>query len=147
MNRNTLIIMFAILLMMSCAGKKEVVRKEKIAPEAIPVDLTTSLEKIHFSRDEGRGYVYLKMTNSGDKNIPNMLVHLYIGSFSEGGERIEKIGEKYIQNFEIGTTITEKIQWDPEPGKYNAYILIDPKNEIRETDEENNVIRDTIIID
>lgn len=146
MNRNTLITMFTILLMMSCAGKKEVVRKEKIVPEAAPIDLTTSLEKIHFSRDGAKGYVYLKMTNSGDKNIPNMLVHLYIGSFSEAGEKIEKIGEKYIQNFKIGTTITEKIQWDPESGKYNVYILIDPKNEIKETDEKNNVIRDTIIV-
>ncbi len=76
-----------------------------------------------------------KISNIGDKKAKNILVQFFNGNPEKMGEKIQEIRIDFIeskQNKDVS------INGEASFGLQDIYILIDPNNEIQESNEENN---------
>lgn len=101
-----------------------------------------SIDEISFSNEnpsKGENVtIIVKISNKG-KNLSDVLIRFYIGNPSRKGKLIDERRINLEEN-SSATVATSFIAMESE----DIYVVVDPKNEIIESNEENNILRKTI---
>ena len=115
----------------------------KIAGEN-DVDLSLFSDDISFinKNDENVAVVQATVSNLGQKEASDVLVYFYAGNPFSGGF---KIGEDVIPKIPGGGEAKAEIEWQPQTESQLFYIQVDPKNEIHELNEANNIAEETLV--
>ena len=92
---------------------------------------------------EGKRYIGVKIHSKGSGKIPLVNARFFEGKPGRGAKSIGQGG----LSMEAGTVAKELIPWDAVPGEYEIFVVIDPDNEIPESDESNNSASRLLIID
>lgn len=84
------------------------------------------------------GWLTGDVSNLGQVVAQNVLVHFYAGHPAHGGQLL---GESGLALLEPQASAQVKIRWKPvAAGTMPIYMVIDPRGEIAEADEKNNVV-------
>lgn len=82
--------------------------------------------------------------NTGLRNASNIIVQFFDGNPEKNGTYIDS---KVIERIASGENSTIFAIWNSTGGKHDIYIIIDPRNEIDEFDETNNLAYSKIYIE
>ena len=112
----------------------------KLAPETMLLpDLALSPSDIAFSNPNPVANEEITITatihNEGDADANNILIQFYDGDPDGGGTLI---GEQVISSITAGGLATAQINWIAQEGTHNIYVVVDPNDEIAESNENNN---------
>ena len=103
-------------------------------------DLTISINDIVFSNLSPAANEEITITatihNIGNADANNILVQFYDGDPDNGGILI---GEQVISSITAGSSATAQINWIAQEGTHEIYVVIDPNNDIAESNEGNNI--------
>jgi hypothetical protein len=92
---------------------------------------------------EGKRYIGVKIHSKGEGKIPLVNARFFEGKPGRGGKLINQGG----LSMEAGTVAREAVAWEATSGEYEIFVVIDPDNEIPETEESNNSASRLLIID
>jgi len=107
-------------------------------------DLITNPQSILDGDQVGLHLVVYRL--GGKTPISNVAVRFFEGDPTQGGV---KIGDGSIANLSPNSyAVTTRVNWDStgKQGQHIIYAVIDPDNQIGETDETNNVVSNTITV-
>ena len=103
------------------------------------VDLSINSSDISFTDSNPRKYEVINISaivhNKGKGNKSDILVRFYSGDPERDGKRI---GERIIPLIEVNSSKKTKIEWNVSKTT-DIYVVVDPENEIAESDEDNNI--------
>ena len=102
------------------------------------LDLEISSEDISFSNpNPGRGepiIINATIHNTGEENASDVVIDFYLGNPGWFGK---KIARRKIPLLEANSSETISIEWNATKSE-DIYVVIDPEDEISESDENNN---------
>lgn len=99
------------------------------------IDLAISLKDIFLTRDEnGRLLIAVDIHNKGNIRVSHVDARYFMGNPEEGGTLIGQGGLA----IEPDSSAIEAIHWDVDDGEYEVFVIVDPENQIAETNEDNN---------
>jgi uncharacterized membrane protein len=82
--------------------------------------------------------VTVTVMDRGDVNVDNVTVRFQDGSTIMGTERLERM--------QANTNKTVTFTWVPRAGQHTLKFTVDPDNSIIESDEKNNIMKDSVNI-
>jgi len=98
-------------------------------------DLSISPKEISLTRaEDGRLLIAVKVHNNSNVSATDIDVKFFSGNPEEGGTLIDKT---WIA-IEPDSSNVETVPWYVEDGEYEVFVIVDPKDKIKEINEENN---------
>lgn len=108
-----------------------------ITYDSIPPDLSVITTAIWFSDNLPEGGdqvdIHVRVNNTGGTDALGVLVHFLDGPPRTG----RKIGEDYIDVDAFSSSISST-DWEANPGLHAITVIVDPENDIAESNEDNN---------
>ena len=116
--------------------------------QAPPLDLTLSPTDIIFSNDapEGGEQITISATihNDGTVDANGVVVQFWEGNPTIGGNPLGS--DQTITSIEAGGTGIAQVSWNAIYGSHDLYIVVDPANNVVESDETNNIASKSITV-
>lgn len=87
----------------------------------------------------GEYQLQCKINNIGTKDAQSVVVRLYLGDPTSGGQKVDEVS---IPTLAIGASSTQTLRWkDAKPaGVHYLYLVVDPDQAIGELNERNNTV-------
>ena len=82
--------------------------------------------------------VTVKVFNQGEVNVENVTIRFYEGGTILGTERLSRMPSN--------SNKTATFTWVPKDGRHGITFKVDPDNTLVETDEKNNLVKETVTV-
>jgi len=82
--------------------------------------------------------VQVKVFNQGEVNVENVTIRFYEGGTILGTERLSRMP--------ANSNKTATFTWVPKDGRHGITFKVDPDNILVETDEKNNMVKETVTV-
>ena len=135
-------------------GRKEVILGSGASVYALATtvvqlpDLTLSPDDITFSNPNpvvgDEITIRAEISNTGDDDANDVIVQFFNGDLDSGGVQI---GDDQVLSFvAAGSSEMAQVNWVAEEGTHEIYVIIDPNNDISESNEDNNKAYNSVVV-